>query len=182
MPPRRRGRGSRFTTEPTPAAEIPTAAPIVAAPTNATSIIATPVVVTPVVAAVPPIAATVAPIAAAIALNATMLQHPQRQRQLPLRYRDNDNSPVRTGHLPDDGEYIDIGNVSGGDEDDLPAPRVRAPPVPSPMQTATSTIYSTQVDPLATGARAKQPKSTADITYFFREDSDSKRRICRICE
>jgi hypothetical protein len=67
--------------------------------------------------------------------------------------------------MPYDGEYIDIDNVSEGEEDDLPAPRVMAPPVPSPMQTATSTIYSTQVDPLAMGARAKQPKSTADITY-----------------
>jgi hypothetical protein len=54
--------------------------------------------------------------------------------------------------MPYDGEYIDIDNVSGGEEDDLPAPRVRAPLVPSPMQTATSMIYSTQVDPLAIGA------------------------------
>ncbi|KAG1798793.1 uncharacterized protein BJ212DRAFT_1305652 [Suillus subaureus] len=144
------GQGSWVTTEPTPAAATTTTAPIVATPTDATSIIATPIIVTPIVAAVSPIAATVAPIAAAVALNATMLQHPQRQWQLPLRY--HDNSPVRTGHMPYDGEYIDIDNVSGGEEDDLPAPRVRAPPVPSPMQTAASTIYSTQVDPLAMGA------------------------------
>ncbi|KAG2352360.1 hypothetical protein BDR07DRAFT_1384352 [Suillus spraguei] len=33
--------------------------------------------------------------------------------------------------MPDDGEYIDIGNVSGDEEDNLPAPSVRAPPVPA---------------------------------------------------
>jgi len=54
--------------------------------------------------------------------------------------------------MPYDGEYIDIDNISGGEEDDLPAPRVRAPLIPSPLQTATSMIDSTQVDPLATGA------------------------------
>ncbi|KAG2154295.1 uncharacterized protein EDB93DRAFT_1102426 [Suillus bovinus] len=138
---------SQVTAVPTHAAVTPTAA----APIDATSIVATPIIVTT-------IAATIVPIAATIALNATMLQHPHRQRQLPLRFCKN--SPVRTGasHMPDDEEYIDIGNVSGDEEANLPAPTVRAPPVPSPLQTATSTIYSTQVDPLAIGVRGTQPK------------------------
>ncbi|KAG1750589.1 uncharacterized protein EDB91DRAFT_1078605 [Suillus paluster] len=163
---------SQVTTVPTHAAVTPTAA----APIDATPI------VTPIAAAIAPIAATVAPIAATVALNATMLQHPQRQRQLPLRF--HNNSAVRTGtsHMPDDREYIDIGNVSGDKEDNLLAPSVRAPPVPSPLQTVTSTIYSTQVDPLATGVQGMQPKSTADINHFFREDSATKHKICRICE
>ncbi|KAG1750430.1 uncharacterized protein EDB91DRAFT_1078468 [Suillus paluster] len=141
MPPRRQGQKSQVTTVPPHAAVTPTAA----APIDATPI------VTPIAAAIAPIAATVAPIAAAVALNATMLQHPQRQWQLPLRFRNN--SPVRTGtsRTLDDGEYIDISNVSGDEEDNLPAPSIRASPVPSPLQTVTSTIYSTQVDPLATG-------------------------------
>ncbi|KAG1740803.1 uncharacterized protein EDB91DRAFT_1081883 [Suillus paluster] len=156
MPPRRRGQKSQVTTVPTHAAVTPTAA----APIDATPII-TPITaaIVPIAATVAPIAATVAPIAAAVALNAAMLQHPQSR-------------------TPDDREYIDIGDVSGDEEDNLPAPSVRAPPVPSPLQTVTSTIYSTQVDPLATGVRGTQPKSTADINHFFREDSATKRKIC----
>ncbi|KAG1805025.1 uncharacterized protein HD556DRAFT_1437179 [Suillus plorans] len=148
MPPCQQGQKSQVTTVPTHAAVTSTAA----APIDATSII-TPIAATivPIAATVVPIAATVVPIAATVALNATMLQHPQRQWQLPLRF--HNNSPVRTGTscTPDDGEYIDIGNVSGDEEDNLPAPSIRAPSVPSPLQTVTSTIYFTQVDLLATG-------------------------------
>jgi hypothetical protein len=156
MPPCRRGQKSQVVTIPTPAAHT--------------------------AAAPAPIAAALAHITAAIALNAFTLQHPHRQRQLPLRFRDN--SPVRVGtsHTADDGEYVDIGNVSGEEEDDLPAPGVRAPPVPGPLQTATSTVYSTQTDPLATGIRGTQPKSTADVRYFFRLDSATNRKVCQPCE
>ncbi|KIK35342.1 hypothetical protein CY34DRAFT_96280, partial [Suillus luteus UH-Slu-Lm8-n1] len=81
-----------------------------------------------------------------------------------------------------DGEYIEISNVSGDEEDNLPAPRVRAPPVLGPLQTATSTVYSTQSDPLATGIPGTQPKSTADIRYFFRLDLTTNHKICQACE
>jgi hypothetical protein len=142
-----------------------------------TTAAAVPITAVPIAAV--PIAA--APIAAAVALNATTLQHPHRQRQMPLRFRDDDPPQAGTNHTADDGEYVEIGNVSG-EEDDLPAPGVRAPPVLGPLQTATSTVYSTQIDPLATGIQGTQPKSTADVRYFYRLDQATNRKICQPCE
>ncbi|KAG2130240.1 hypothetical protein DEU56DRAFT_914870 [Suillus clintonianus] len=155
--PRRRGQKSQVATTPTPAA-VPLLIPTAAAPIAA------------------------APITAAVALNATALQHPHRQRQMPMRFRDNNPAQTGTNHTADDGEYIEIGHVSGDEEDDLPAPGVRAPPVLGPLQTATSTVYSTQNDPLATGIQGTQPKSTADVCDFFRLDPATNRKICQVCE
>ncbi|KAG1779483.1 hypothetical protein EV702DRAFT_1043899 [Suillus placidus] len=111
-----------------------------------------------------------------------MLQHPHRQRQLPLRFRNNNPAHTGTSRTAGDGEYIEIGNVSGDEEDNLPAPGVRAPPVLGPLQTATSTVYSTQTDPLATGILGTQPKSMADIHYFFRLDLATNHKTCQACE
>ncbi|KAG2753531.1 hypothetical protein P692DRAFT_20870776, partial [Suillus brevipes Sb2] len=139
MAPRRRGQKSQVAITPTTAAAVPvTAVPIAAVPITAVPIAAAPIAAVPIaavpiaaapIAAVPIAAAPIAavPIAAAVALNATTLQHPQRQRQMPLRFRDNDPPQAGTNHTADDGEYVEIGNVSG-EEDDLPAPGVRAPP------------------------------------------------------
>ncbi|KAG2067860.1 hypothetical protein BDR04DRAFT_1158619 [Suillus decipiens] len=156
---------TKVATIPTPAA-VPLIIPIAAAHIAATPIAAAHIAAASIAAA--HIAA--APITAAVALHATTLQHPQRQQQLPLRFRDNSPDQVGTSHTADDGEYISISNVSGEEEDDLPAPGVRAPPVTGPLQTATSTIYSTQTDPLAMGIQGTQPKRTADVCYFFRLD------------
>ncbi|KAG2050204.1 hypothetical protein BDR06DRAFT_974722 [Suillus hirtellus] len=120
---------------------VSTHAPTAAAPIDATPII-TPIAATivSITATVVPIAAAVASITAAVALNATMLQHPQQQWQLPLRFCNNSLVCTGTSHMPDDGEYIDISNVSRNEEDNLPAPSIRAPSVPSPLQTVTSTF------------------------------------------
>ncbi|KAG1801115.1 hypothetical protein EV424DRAFT_1352011 [Suillus variegatus] len=187
MPPRRRGQKSQVATTPTPAA-VPLIVPTAAAPIAAAPIAASPIAAAHIaaahIAAAPITAAHIAaaPIAAAVALNATTLQHPQRQRQLPLGFCDNSPVQVGTSHTADDGEYISIGNVSGEEEDDLPAPGVRAPPVTGPLQTATSTVYSTQTDPLTMGIQGAQPKSTADVHYFFRLDPATNHKVCQPCE
>ncbi|KAG2057899.1 hypothetical protein BDR06DRAFT_969212 [Suillus hirtellus] len=124
------GQKTQVTTVPTHAAVTPT----VAAPIDATPIItSTTVTIAPITATITPITVTVVPIAAAVALNVTMLQHPQWQWQLPLRFCNNSPVCIGTSCIPDDGEYMDIGNVSENEEDNLPAPSIRAPPVPSPL-------------------------------------------------
>lgn len=117
-----------------------------------------------------PVPAATTTAAAAIA---TTLHRPRRQRQLPHRFR-ADNA----AH-PDDGEYIDIDNVSGGSEDDANPPEVIADTNAnlSPLHTATSTLAT---NPLAT--RKRGLKTTADIQFFFRKNSDTGERICVPCE
>jgi hypothetical protein len=134
--------------------------------TSKTTTTGTPVVPVPVVPA--PVAA--APTAAAV--NANILRNPRRNRQLPTRFRQDDG---------DGGEFFDLENVSEDEEDDTvsPAPEVRPAAVHSPFQTAMST---TMTDPLATGGRAKPPKSSADVHFFFRQDPTTHSNICKACE
>ncbi|KAG1871379.1 kinase-like domain-containing protein [Suillus subalutaceus] len=88
------------------------AAHIIAAPTTTAHVAAAPITAAPLAAT--PIAT--APIAIAVALNATMLQHPHRQQQLPLRFCDDNPAHTGTSRTADDREYIEISNVSGDEE------------------------------------------------------------------
>lgn len=154
MPPRRKNASRAPRAAPAPVPAVPTAAPVAA--TTATP--------------------AVTPIAAAV--NATMLQNPPRRRQLPVRFRDNGTgSPAA-----DEGESFHLENISGDEEDEVanpPALTVTPAAVPSPLQTAMNTA---RTDPLATGGRAKPPKSSADVHFFFRQDSVTHSRICIACE
>lgn len=70
------------------------------------------------------------------------------------------------------GEFFDLENVSGDEEDEVvvsPAPIVRPAASHSPLQTAMNTAITTAItDPLATSGWVKPPKSSADIHFFFR--------------
>jgi hypothetical protein len=130
-------------------------------------------------AAIPTTIPTTIPAAipAAAAANATTLQNPRR-RQLPVRYRTNDAAHAG----PDEGEAFDLDNISGDEEElgNLPAPIAITPAGSntSPLQTATSTVYT---DPLVTG-NLKQPKGPTDISHFYWIDPDTKSKICIPCE
>jgi hypothetical protein len=176
MPPRRRAPNA--------------AAASIAAP------IPTPIIAAPIAAAAAPILATasITPIAIAAFTN------PRRDRQLPRRYRDGAEAsaaPNRIVPAGEEGESFDLEDVSGDEEEDNSVPTVRAPTGPSPLQTAINTVaptgpsplqtpintvHSTPTEPLATSGRAKKPKSSDDVLFFFREDKVAKRRICIPCE
>ncbi|KAG2137443.1 uncharacterized protein EDB93DRAFT_1106635 [Suillus bovinus] len=135
----------------------PKAAP---APITATPLTATP---------------AVAPIAAAA--NVSVLQNPPRRHQLPVRFRDNGSSSTA-----DKGESFHLENISDDEEDKAanpPALTVTPVVCPSPLQTAMNTA---RTDPLATGGRAKPPKSSADIHFFYRQDPVTQSRICKACK
>jgi hypothetical protein len=160
----RRGQNKTRATGVSPVAtDIPTAIPAaipVAIP--ATIPVAIPATIPVAIPATIPVAIPAA-IPAAAAANATTLQHPHR-RQLPVRYRTSDAAPAG----PDEGEVLDLDNVSGDEEEpeNLAAPAAMAPAGSnlSPLQTVTSTIHT---DPLATG-NLKQPKGPTDINHFYR--------------
>ncbi|KAG2126860.1 kinase-like domain-containing protein [Suillus bovinus] len=139
-----------FWVAPKAAPALITAAP---APITATPLTATPLTATP----------AVAPIAAAA--NVSVLQNPPRRRQLPVRFRDNGSNPTA-----DKGESFHLENISDDEEDEAanpPALTVTPVVCPSPLQTAMNTA---RTDPLATGGRAKPPKSSADVHFFYRQD------------
>ncbi|KAG1893702.1 uncharacterized protein F5891DRAFT_985607 [Suillus fuscotomentosus] len=126
-------------------------------------------------APVPVIPAAAATTTAAAAI-ATALHRPRRQRQLPQRFRQDD-----TATRPDDGEWIDLNNVSSGeDKDDPPEVIVNTHTHPSPLQTTTTTTSTLLTDPFAT--RKRGLKSTSDVQFFFRKNSDTGKRICVPCE
>ncbi|KAG2086218.1 uncharacterized protein F5147DRAFT_781676 [Suillus discolor] len=114
---------------------------------------AAPEPVAPAPSALPPAAPTPIPVIPAAAATttaaaaiATALHRPRRQWQLPQRFR-QDNTAT---HL-DNGKWIDLNNVSSGeDEDDPPEVIVNAHTHPSPLQTMTSTLLT---DPFATKKR-----------------------------
>jgi hypothetical protein len=136
--------------------------------------------VTPAPALLPPAAPAPVPVipaaaatATAAAAIATALHHPMRQWQLPWRFRQDDTiTPL------DDGKWIDLNNVSSGeDKDDPPEVRVNTHTYLSPLQTTTSTLLT---NPFAT--RKSGLKSTSDVQFFFRKNSDTGERICIPCE
>ncbi|KAG1763803.1 hypothetical protein EV702DRAFT_1051648 [Suillus placidus] len=152
----------------TPAPSIPVApaAPISAAPAPSVPVAHAPTPSGP--AAPVPAATTTA--AAAIA---TALHRPRRQQQLPQRYRGNNAA----AH-PDDGEYINIDNVSSSEDDINPPEAIADVNVNlSPLQTATSTLPT---NPFAT--RKRSLKTTSNVQFFFRKNSDTGKHICVLCE
>jgi len=165
MPPRKKN--ARTTAR--AAVIVPTVVPIPPAPAAAVTI--SPAPVTP----------TAAPGPTAAAANANILHNPQRHRQLPARFRNND---------ADEGESFHLENISGGEGDKIdnsPAPAVRPAAGHSPLQTACHSPMQTAMntattDPLATGGRAKAPKTSADIHFFFRQDPTTLSNICKACE
>jgi hypothetical protein len=123
--------------------------------------------VTPAPALLPPAAPAPVPVIPAAAATttaaatiATALHRPRRQWQLPQRFRqDNTATP------PDDGEWIDLNNVSSGeDKDDPPEVIVNSHTHPCLPQTMTSTLLT---NPFAT--RKRGLKSTSDVQFFFRK-------------
>jgi hypothetical protein len=129
--------------------------------------------VTPAPALLPPAAPTPVPVIPAAAAIATALHHHRRQWQLPWRFRQDDTiTPL------DDGKWIDLNNVSSGeDKDDPPEVRVNTHIYLSPLQTTTSTLLT---NPFA--MRKRGLKSTSDVQLFFRKNSDTGERICIPCE
>ncbi|KAG1779095.1 hypothetical protein EV702DRAFT_1044051 [Suillus placidus] len=175
MPPRRKN-ASQVAPRAAPAPITAAPAPITATPAPITAA-AVPAISTAAPVAATPSTATpaVAPIAAAV--NAAMLQNPARRHQLPVRFRDNGSSPAA-----DEGESFHLENISGDEEDEVanpPALTVTPAAGPSPLQTAMNTA---RTDPLATGGRAKPPRSSADVHFFFRQDPVTQSRICIACE
>ncbi|KAG1823869.1 uncharacterized protein BJ212DRAFT_1296393 [Suillus subaureus] len=145
-----------------------------------------PVSPTPVSPAPVPIAPAPAPVAlmhvtpaaattTAAAAIATALHHPRRQEDTSAAHLDN-------------GEWIDMNNVSSSEDNNNP-PEVMAnthiPPEvianththPSPLQTVTSTLHT---NPFAT--RKRGVKTTANVLFFFRKNSDTGKHICIPCK
>ncbi|KAG1818305.1 hypothetical protein EV424DRAFT_1347690 [Suillus variegatus] len=136
---------------PAPAPVAPAPPPVTLAPAHVTL---APVHVAPAPAPVPVAPALVAPAAAAAI--ATTLHRPRRQRQPPRRYRQDD----AVTH-PDNGEWIDINNVSGSEDDnDPPEIIANAHTHQSPLQTTTSTLPT---NPFAT----KKEELRLLLTYCF---------------
>ncbi|KAG1811953.1 hypothetical protein EV424DRAFT_1349511 [Suillus variegatus] len=145
-----------------------------AAPVTLAPVTLTPTTLVPDTAAVtsaPTFPAPIAPTAAAV--NANILRNPQRHHQLPLRFRENDAG---------EGESFHLENISGDEEDEVvnsPVCTVRPAAGHSPLQTVMNTTIT---DPLATGGRAKPPKTSADIHFFFRQDTTTHSNICKACD
>lgn len=135
-----------------------------------TPVVPIPVVHAPVVPA--PVAALTAAAPTAAAVNANILRNPCSDRQLPIRFRQDDG---------DEGEFFNLENVSEDEEDDVVSPALEVRPAAghSLFQTATSTTIT---DPLATGGQAKPPKSSANVHFFFRQDPTTHSNICKACE
>jgi hypothetical protein len=146
----------------------------VLAPVSPALIVPTPIVPAPTHVAPAPTAATTT----AAAVITTVLHRPWRQWQLPQRYRQDDAA----AHL-DDGKWIDINNI-GNSKDDNDPPQVVATmhtQGPSPLlmtiQMTTSTLHT---NPFAT--RKRGLKTSSDIQFFFRKNSDTSEHICVPCE
>ncbi|KAG2345162.1 hypothetical protein BDR05DRAFT_998758 [Suillus weaverae] len=115
-----------------------------------------PIAPTPVPMPVAPAPAPVAPAAAATSTAAT----------------------DHTVTCPDDGEWIDIDNVSSGeDNNDQPEIIANAPAHQNPLQTTTSTLPT---NPFS--MRKRGMKTTSDVLFFFRKNSDTGECICVPCE
>ncbi|KAG1783156.1 hypothetical protein EV702DRAFT_1040898 [Suillus placidus] len=171
MPPH--WRAPKMTITPAPTVPIPAADILIPA-----AVIPIPAAVIHTPAAVIPIPATVVPIHATVAIRTI----------LPLRYRDNSPAHAdsnRPQPTVDEGESFDLDNVSGDDEEeehDPPAPTVRAPAGPSPLQTAMHNVHPTQTTLLDTGSLTKMAKGTDDFHFIFRLDEVTGRNVCIPCE
>jgi hypothetical protein len=100
----------------------------------------------------------------------TALHHPRRERRPPLRFRDDEA----------DGEFFNIGEVSGDEEEEgNSAPtRVGTHADPTPLQTATDTA---RTDPLVTDGGTGRSRVAAVDVHELTTVSNG-RRICKICE
>lgn len=168
-------RGHRRKNNNIPQVEGTPAAPILVTP--APSVPVAPAPSAPVASTAPAPSGPVTPVPAATttaaAAIATALHCPRRQQQLPQRFRQDDTA----AHL-DDGEWINLNDVSSGeDKDDPPEVIVNAHTHLSPLQTTTSTLLT---NPFA--MRKRGLKSTSDVQFFFRKDLDTGECICVPCE
>ncbi|KAG1813494.1 uncharacterized protein BJ212DRAFT_1300909 [Suillus subaureus] len=156
-------------------------APTVPIPTSVihipTAVIPVPVDAIPVPAGVIPIPVGVIPIpTGVIPTPVTIVPIP-----LPRRYQDFSHSQP----MVDEGECFDLDNVSGDDDDEEygpPAPTIRAPAAPSPLQTAAHNDHPTQTTLLDTGSLMKKAKGTDDFHFFFRLDEVTGCNTCIPCE
>ncbi|KAG2036852.1 hypothetical protein BDR03DRAFT_1011207 [Suillus americanus] len=175
-----RQRAPKTTTTPAPTVPIPTG--VIPVPIDVIPILTD---VIPIPADVIPVPATIVPIPATVTIctvvTANALINPNQKCQLPHRYQDF--SPSQP--MVDEGEYFDLNNVSGDDDDEeygLPAPTIRAPAGPSPLQTATHTAHPTQTTLLDTGSLTKKAKGADDFHFFFRLNEVTGRNTCIPCE
>lgn len=92
--------------------------------------------------------------------------------------------PSHSQPTVDEGEYFDLDNIPSDDEEeefDLPAPTIRAPAGPSPLQTAHN-VHSTQTTLLDTGSLTKKAKGADDFHFFFKLNEVTGRNTCIPCE
>ncbi|KAG2062389.1 hypothetical protein BDR06DRAFT_1016327 [Suillus hirtellus] len=158
------------------AASVPVPAPVSPALIAFTPIVPAPTHVAP---APTPVAPTPMPnTPAPTAATTTVLHRPRRQWQLPQRYRQDD-----VAAHPDDGKWIDINNVGNSEDNDDPPQVVATTHTqgPSPPQTTIKMTTSTlHTNPFA--MRKRGLKTTSDIQFFFRKNSDTGKCICVPCE